>query len=373
MVIQDWENNEFWALLQLDAFADHFLYVSREVDGKILGLLDETQETVRLYQQLEADRGRLLFEFALIYLGFALVVILAAMWMGLWFAERLARPVGRLAGAAERVGAGRPRRPGARGRSGDDEIALLGRTFNEMTRQVKGQRDALIAANAETERRRRLFELGAVGRHRRRDRPRRRGAHRDDERRRRGAARPRPRGRRRPAARRGGAGVRRPARTGSTRARPASRRPRCGCGARRASATCWRASRRAAPTTATSRATSSPSTTSPTSCVAQRMAAWGDVARRIAHEVKNPLTPIQLSAERLRRKFGPMVGEERATLEQYADVIVRQTNDLRRIVDEFSKFARMPAPERRPLDLGKLVTEAVVLQEIGAARTSATG
>ena len=97
--------------------------------------------------------------------------------------------------------------------------------------------------------------------------------------------------------------------------------------------------------------------------VAQRMAAWGDVARRIAHEVKNPLTPIQLSAERLRRKFGPMVGEERAALEQYADVIVRQTNDLRRIVDEFSKFARMPAPERRPLDLGKLVAEAVVLQE----------
>ena len=95
------------------------------------------------------------------------------------------------------------------------------------------------------------------------------------------------------------------------------------------------------------------------------MAAWGDVARRIAHEVKNPLTPIQLSAERLRRKFGPMVGEERPALEQYADVIVRQTNDLRRIVDEFSKFARMPAPERKPLDLGKLIGEAVVLQEAG--------
>ena len=93
------------------------------------------------------------------------------------------------------------------------------------------------------------------------------------------------------------------------------------------------------------------------------MAAGGDVARRIAHEVKNPLTPIQLSAERLRRKFGPMVGEERAALEQYADVIIRQTNDLRRIVDEFSKFARMPAPERRPLDVSRLVSDAVVLQE----------
>jgi two-component system nitrogen regulation sensor histidine kinase NtrY len=97
--------------------------------------------------------------------------------------------------------------------------------------------------------------------------------------------------------------------------------------------------------------------------VAQRMAAWGDVARRIAHEVKNPLTPIQLSAERLRRKFGPLVGDKREALEQYADVIVRQTNDLRRIVDEFSRFARMPAPERKPLDLGRLLSDAVLLQE----------
>jgi two-component system nitrogen regulation sensor histidine kinase NtrY len=99
--------------------------------------------------------------------------------------------------------------------------------------------------------------------------------------------------------------------------------------------------------------------------VAQRMAAWGDVARRIAHEVKNPLTPIQLSAERLRRKFGPLLGAERAGLEQYADVIIRQTNDLRRIVDEFSKFARMPEPDRRDSDLTALVRDAITLQEAG--------
>ncbi len=115
VIIQDWENNQFWALLQLSAFPDHFLYVSRDVDGKILSLLDETQATVRLYEQLEADRGRLLFEFALVYIGFALVVILGAMWTGLWFAERLSRPVGtaRLGGGARR--ARRPRRAGARG------------------------------------------------------------------------------------------------------------------------------------------------------------------------------------------------------------------------------------------------------------------
>ena len=98
---------------------------------------------------------------------------------------------------------------------------------------------------------------------------------------------------------------------------------------------------------------------------AQRMAAWGDVARRIAHEIKNPLTPIQLSAERIRRKFASKVGEDSEQLEQMTDVIVRQTNDLRRIVDEFSKFARMPEPERKSLDVVELVSGATLLQEAG--------
>ncbi|MEK6205604.1 MAG: ATP-binding protein, partial [Amylibacter sp.] len=96
---------------------------------------------------------------------------------------------------------------------------------------------------------------------------------------------------------------------------------------------------------------------------AQRMAAWGDVARRIAHEIKNPLTPIQLSAERMARKFAPLVGDQSDMLKQYTDVIIRQTNDLRRIVDEFSKFARMPEPERRKENLSKLVDDAVLLQQ----------
>lgn len=361
VIIQDWENNEFWALLQLTAFADHFLYVSREVDGKILSLLDETQSTVRLYQQLEADRGRLLFEFALVYVGFALVVILAAMWMGLWFAERLARPVGRLAGAAERVGQG-DLDVRVREEKGDDEIALLGRTFNEMTRQVKGQRDALIAANAETERRRRLFDsvlsgvtAGVVGLD---------GSGRiemmnaaaaallelDDT-----AASGRPLVEAVPEF----ADLLH--RLDSRKAGVAQAEARLRRRGRERDLLVRVAARYADDGGLEGYVVSFDDVTD--LVVAQRMAAWGDVARRIAHEVKNPLTPIQLSAERLRRKFGPMVGEERAALEQYADVIVRQTNDLRRIVDEFSKFARMPAPERRTLDLGKLVTEAVVLQE----------
>ncbi|MEO8530644.1 MAG: HAMP domain-containing protein, partial [Deltaproteobacteria bacterium] len=156
-VIEDWDHNEFRALQRLPGFADDYLYVSRSVDGKILNLLDDTQETVGLYNQLETQRGRLVFEFALLYLAFAVILILAAIWLGLWFAERLARPVGRLTGAAQAVGAGNfdmqvPEE------EGDDEIAMLGRIFNQMTRQLKGQHTALVQNAASIEQRRRLFD-----------------------------------------------------------------------------------------------------------------------------------------------------------------------------------------------------------------------
>jgi two-component system nitrogen regulation sensor histidine kinase NtrY len=99
---------------------------------------------------------------------------------------------------------------------------------------------------------------------------------------------------------------------------------------------------------------------------AQRMAAWGDVARRIAHEIKNPLTPIQLSAERIKRKFARQLPPEEAlSLEQLTDVVVRQTNDLRRIVDEFSKFARMPEPVTQQESLSEVLRGVVLLQESG--------
>ncbi len=245
---------------------------------------------------------------------------------------------------------------------GDDEIALLGRTFNEMTRQVKGQRDALIAANDETERRRRLFNsvlsgvtAGVVGLD---------GAGRIEMMNAAAAALLDLA----PEASTGLALVEAVPEFAELLERSDTRR----VGVAQAEVKLRRKSRerdllvRVAARHDDGRLEGYVVSFDDVTdlVVAQRMAAWGDVARRIAHEVKNPLTPIQLSAERIRRKFGPLVGEaERAALEQYADVIVRQTNDLRRIVDEFSKFARMPAPERRPLDLGKLVTDAVVLQE----------
>ncbi|HBZ43031.1 MAG TPA: PAS domain-containing sensor histidine kinase [Maritimibacter sp.] len=364
VVIEDWDINEFRALVHLEAYPDHFLYVSRSVDGEVLNLLDETQETVMFYQQLESQRGRVLFEFGLIYLGFAAILILAATWLGMWFAERLAAPVGRLAGAAQRVGEGdlNVRVPED---DGDDEISTLGRQFNAMTRELRVQREELLANTEQIEERRRLFDsvlssvaAGVVGL--------------DSEGKvtflNRAAARlldlagPDPSDvplsllipefgplfdRLRDEAR-----SQVQEELGLTRMGKAER-------------LLVRIARRYSDdgdlegyVIAFDDVTDLVS--------AQRMAAWGDVARRIAHEIKNPLTPIRLSAERISRKYGRMVeGEDAEKLAELTGVIVRQTEDLRRIVDEFSKFARMPEPEKRPTDLAKLLRDAVTLQDAG--------
>ncbi|GAA0294128.1 PAS domain-containing sensor histidine kinase [Rhodovulum strictum] len=363
VIIEDWDNNEFRALLALSAYVDRFLYISRTVDGDILSLLDDTQQSIRLYQQLENERGRVLFEFGLLYLGFAMILILAAVWLGLWFAERLSRPVGRLAGAAQQVGAG-DLDVRVREEAGDDEIAMLGRMFNQMTRQLKLQRDALLENNRQTEMRRRLFDsvlssvtagvmgLDAEGRVEFMNRSALTLLQLDETRDNGHELRvavpefaalfDRLRAERRSAAQEEIRLIR-SGKMENLLVRMATRQGTDG--------------RREGYVVAFDDVTDL--------VTAQRMAAWGDVARRIAHEIKNPLTPIQLSAERIKRKFRPLVGDQADTLDQYTDVIVRQTGDLRRIVDEFSKFARMPEPERKPVDLAALVRDALVLQESG--------
>jgi len=361
VIIQDWDVNEFRAIVALSQYVDRYLYVSRNVDGEILSLLDDTQETVALYNQLESDRGRILFEFGLLYLGFAVILILAAIWLGLWFAERLSRPVGRLAGAAQRVGAG-DLSVSLPEEQGDDEIAMLGRLFNQMTRQLKGQRDTLLENSAQIDRRRRLFDsvlssvtAGVIGLS-----PdgsiafiNRSGARllslSDDA----------------------DEGL---LETAVPEFGPLLKRLRSGMNeavqeeikltrdGKLENLLVRMAIRRSEEGKLEGYVVAFDDVTDLVS--AQRMAAWGDVARRIAHEIKNPLTPIQLSAERVKRKYVPMLDDaEGERLTQMTDVIVRQTNDLRRIVDEFSKFARMPEPERRTHDLAKLVREAVILQE----------
>ncbi|MCV2870006.1 PAS domain-containing sensor histidine kinase [Defluviimonas sp. WL0002] len=361
-LIEDWKNNEFRALVRLDGFADRFLYVSRAVDGQLLSLLDDTRETVGLYQQLESTRGRVLFEFGLVYLGFALILVLAAILTGLWFAERLSRPVGRLAGAAQRVGAG-DLDVQVHEESGDDEIAMLGRVFNQMTRQLKGQREALMDSHRQTERRRRLFDsvlssvtsgvvgLDADGRVDFLNRAAVRLLEMDED---------RDHDRALSDAVPEFSALLSRLREGLGEA--AQEEIKVSRSGRLESLLVRMATRRNAEGRLEGYVVAFDDVTDLVS--AQRMAAWGDVARRIAHEIKNPLTPIQLSAERIRRKFSRLVeGEDAEALMQMTDVIIRQTGDLRRIVDEFSKFARMPEPDRRDHDLAKLMRDAVTLQE----------
>ncbi len=361
VVIEDWDNNEFRALVKLDAFADRYLYVTRVVDGSIFKLLDETQQSVRLYQQLEQDRGRLLFEFGLIYMGFAVIVILAAIWLGLWFAERLAGPVGRLAGAVQRVGAGDldARVPEE---EGDDEIALLSRVFNSMTRQLKTQRDSLIASRERAERRRRLFDsvlsgvtTGVIGLNPKGEIDILNAA----ARRLLGLEPARDTGRPLTDA------VPEFAYLFDELSRGHGQVVQSEVQVTRAGSGETLLVRLATRHNAEGRLEGYVVTFDDVTDLvnAQRMAAWGDVARRIAHEIKNPLTPIQLSAGRIRRKFANLPGVDTEAVAQYTDVIIRQTEDLRRIVDEFSRFARMPEPDRRWQDLLPLIRDAVTLQQ----------
>ena len=362
VIIRDLDQRELRALVHLTAFTDRYLYVSREIDAEIFALLDETQETAGVYRQLEEDRGKRLFEFSLVYLGFAVILILAATWMGLWFAERLSRPVGRLTSAAQRVGAGDLDVQVVE-EDGDDEIAMLGRYFNQMTRQLKGQRQTLLDNTNQIERRQRVFDSvltsvtsGVVGLDNDglitfANRSAQRLLHWDD------AQQTVPLAMAIPefselfeTLRLGGQEV----------AQQEIKVVRAG---QQESLLVRFATRRTAEDELEGYVVAFDDVTDLVS--AQRMAAWGDVARRIAHEIKNPLTPIQLSAERIKRKFAPKVGEDSDSLVSMTDVIVRQTEDLRRIVDEFSKFARMPEPELRVNDLAQILRDAALLQETG--------
>ncbi|WP_245883708.1 sensor histidine kinase NtrY-like [Hasllibacter halocynthiae] len=358
-IVEDPEGGEFRALTRLDAFPDRWLWVSRAVDGELLGLLDDTKEQVALYQQLERERGRLLFDFGLLYLGFALVLVLAAIWAGMRFAETLSRPIGRLAGAAQRVGAG-DFTTRVREEQGDDEIAMLGRMFNTMTRQLDRQRQSLLDQTDQVERRRRLFDSvlssvtsGVVGLD---EEGRVTFVNRAAERLLEIAADPVPLEAAIPE-------------FGALWTEVAAGAPQAGGEVRlvrsgKQETLMVRLAERRGEEGALEGYVLAFDDVSDL-VAAQRTAAWGDVARRIAHEIKNPLTPIQLSAQRIRRKFARVEGVDADALEQYTDVIVRQTEGLRRIVDEFSRFARMPEPERKPADLVALLSDAVLLQRNG--------
>ncbi|MDB4179082.1 PAS domain-containing sensor histidine kinase [Amylibacter sp.] len=363
-IIEDWPNNEFRGLIKLESFDDKYLYISRVVDGNILNLLDKTMESAITYNTMEAQREKILWSYGLLYFGFATFVILSSILLGMLFAERLSRPVGRLAGAAQRLGAG-DFDVQVIEEKGDDEIAMLSRVFNHMTKQVKRQRDDLITANDYTERRRRLFDSVLSG------------------------------------VTAGVIGLSSDGNVGFINLaaekllnlnaenhegksiklavpefvdlflliqKNENKTQQQEIKLTRAGATEILLVRVSARISEDLLVEGYVITFDDVTDLvsAQRLAAWGDVARRIAHEIKNPLTPIQLSAERLKRKYSPMVGAEEDNLSQYCDVIIRQTNDLRRIVDEFSKFARMPEPIKRSVNITKLLKDVILLFEISS-------
>ena len=362
-IIEDWKNNEMRALIYIDGFPGHYLYVTRLVDGNLLNLLDDTQETASLYQQLETDKGKVLFNFALVYLAFAILMIVSAVLLGLWFAERLSRPIGRLTGAAQKIAKGELN-VRVREESGDDEIAQLSKLFNRMTSQLKLQRDKLLLNTSQIDERRRLFDSvlasvtsGVIGLN--------------------------PNGKI--------SFINRSAISllnytdkqledctleilapeflsmydslVSGNLKSLQQEVKILRAGRLENLLVRMAPMKDETDNIDGFVIAFDDITELVS--AQRAAAWGDVAQRIAHEIKNPLTPIRLSAERIKRKFMPLLNDNGDTLSDMTEVIVRQTNDLSRIVDEFSRFARMPEPDRKSEDIIQIINSAISLQENG--------
>ncbi|MDA1101213.1 MAG: PAS domain-containing sensor histidine kinase [Proteobacteria bacterium] len=363
VIFESDRDDQVRALVRLDGFLDAYLYVARFVDPVVLNHVETTRAVFREYQALEGARTDIQLTSALIFIVVALLLLMAAIWLGLTFANRLVGPIRGLMVAAERIRDGDLT---TRVEEGDDrdEIGSLSRAFNRMAGQLAEQRAELMAANQRMDRRRRFTEgvlsgvsAGVVGLD--------------------------------------GEGIITLANSSAaillettvedlagkcfTDAVPemsallqqARRKPgkivegevsivrmghlrtfmvRIGSD---------RTGNRTKGLTHHKRSGAIVTFDDVTELVtAQRTAAWADVARRIAHEIKNPLTPIQLSAERLKRKYLKQVTSEPEIFIQCTDTIVRQVREIGRMVDEFSAFARMPAAEMKSEDLCEIVRGA---------------
>jgi two-component system nitrogen regulation sensor histidine kinase NtrY len=347
-------------LVQLDSTPPLMLLIQKPVDPAILAHMANTEAAVAEYHRLESHRHSLQITFVVIFAMVALLVLSASVLFGLVFANQIARPVGRLIRAAERIRSGdlAVRLPESRR---DDEIAGLTRAFNRMTGQLDAQRSELMKAYSQLDERRRFTEavLGGVSA----------GVIGLD----------------------GGCRIELPNRAASTlvsvdlmaalgrpleevvpefapliaAVREAPDRPR------RAEIAIGRPTNRRllnvrlGAEMTEERVDGFVLTFDDITelAAAQRKAAWSDVARRIAHEIKNPLTPIQLSAERLKRRFLSEIRSDPETFVQCADTIVRQVGDIGRMVDEFSAFARMPQPAIKMEDVGQVARDALMLQQ----------
>jgi two-component system, NtrC family, nitrogen regulation sensor histidine kinase NtrY len=363
VIMTDDREERVRALVRLDEFSDLYLYVGRFIEPRVLAHRDETHLAAAQYERLEGQRSGLQIKFAVIYIVVAMLVLAAAIAIGIHFAAQFADPISRLVGAAELVRAGdlSARVPESKK---DDELVSLSRAFNRMTSQIQSQQRELIEANRELDERRRFTETvltgvsaGVIGLDH-------------------------------------GGRIHLPNRSASALLgvdldlligedlaeiapemagllEEVARRPDRLAQAQ-VQITGDNSTRTLLVRIAAERDAEDDGGEISGFVVtfdditellsAQRKAAWADIARRIAHEIKNPLTPIQLSAERLRRKYLKEIKNDPETFRICTDTIIRHVEDIGRMVDEFSSFARMPAPVLKPEDLTTLVEQAIFLE-----------
>ncbi len=358
-VIGGGNDNHVRAVVKLGSTPELMLMIDRPVDTQIIAAVNRTERLVSEYHQLDANRSKLQVTFVVIFALVALLVLFAAILTGLVLANQIARPIGRLIQAAERVRAGDlgVRVPEI---ASEDEVAGLSRAFNRMTGQLAAQRTELMEAYGQIDERRRFTETvlagvsaGVIGldRQGRVDLPNRAASELMGHDLLTSVGLPLEEvvGEFAPLLAEARDAPERP-RTAEVQIGPPSNRRTLLV--RIVSEMMGEAARGFVVTF-----------DDVTELVAaQRKAAWSDVARRIAHEIKNPLTPIQLAAERLKRRFTKEITSDPTTFAQCADTIVRHVGDIGRMVDEFSAFARMPQPVIKPEDVGRIAREALVLQ-----------
>ena len=345
------------AVYKLNAYDDAYLYVVRPVEQGIMSHLLAAESSLVSYREAANNRERIQTIFALSYVETALLVIVGAIWVGLGAANGISAPVGRLVQAAGRVAGGDLSARVDADRD-PEEIAVLSRAFNSMTHDLQAQQEALRRAGQEAETRRQFIETvlaevsaGVVGL---------------DQRGRISAAN---RQAVRLLALPGDHGRGRKLTDVAPEFADLTRLADGGADAEEEidivrGQNLYRLRVRASRSEGGLVLTFDDITRL---VAAQRNAAWRDVARRIAHEIKNPLTPIQLSAERIRKKYRKDIAEnELETFDRCTDTIVRQVGDIGRMVDEFSAFARMPAPKFEDQDLGEILRAAVFAQRVAS-------
>ena len=349
-------SDDIRALMRLSAYPDAYLYVARPMGEGIMAQLRGSQESAEAYRLADRNSARIQAIFLLSSIETGLLVLVGAIWVGITVATGIAAPVSRLVQAADRAAAGDLTARVDTSRD-PEEIAVLSRAFNRMTGDLQDQQCALTQANEEAQDRRRFIEAvlsgvsaGVIGLD--------------------------------PAGRVSVMNARAATLLGLTE-RAALGRPLAHVAPELAEV--LSSARPAKPEAdseldvarggETRRLRVRASGRSETGLVltfdditrlltAQRNAAWRDVARRIAHEIKNPLTPIQLSAERLRRRYRKEIVSDLETFDRCTDTIIRQVGDIGRMVDEFSSFARMPAPKLADENAAELLRQAVFSQRV---------